>query len=254
MCPSFVVLRARENNSEPALLRSIKIARIFTGSCTLSARVWELAVQPPLQPRSSTLYTDWEWLGHLWMVESSYNNPCPTGSPAGRENIWEHRRDALLVSIGTGKCAGQTVSEVSQRNPIVERMKKRLSRETERTANDFYRNHSRMVRDLLFLLMVHMVLEAYRPGRGITKCLLYGGRDPSLLRCHSRNGQEVGCMHWGLQRPLQKVTRSTPFKVGRCSVNATSDRHLFEGCFAAIYLETMPNCVAGLGWYKADRS
>jgi hypothetical protein len=141
---SFVV-SARENNAEPAILRSYKnpkMAELLYDEC----KVWEAC----RATSAATTFFDPIKIGKYGQTFLDggilYNNPIQLVRREA-ENIWPGQ-EPLLVSIGTGSAPGMPFK--GNLKTIVQRMKDIVT-QTERTANDFYQGNLNMVNNnLLF--------------------------------------------------------------------------------------------------------
>ena len=147
--PFRFVVATRENNAEPAILRSYKNSK---GSEPLynECKVWEACCATS----AATTFFDPITIGKFGQTFADgglhYNNPIQLIDREAK-NIWPGR-DAVMVSIGTGGAPNNALTGNLQH--IVKAMSKILT-QTERTANDFYQSHIDMVKDnLLFRFSV----------------------------------------------------------------------------------------------------
>jgi patatin-like phospholipase/acyl hydrolase len=189
------VVATRENNSEPAILRSYKNSR---GSELLydECRVWEAC----RATSAATTFFDPIKIGKYGQrfIDGGllYNNPINIAYREA-ETIWPGR-DTLILSIGTGSAPGKPFR--GNLMAIVERMKNIVT-QTERTANDFYQSHNSLVtNDLLFRFNVahnlsQIGLQEYKEMSAIADAtqvyLGHGETRSKLSACISRLSSSI---------------------------------------------------------------
>lgn len=132
------MITTRENNAEPAVLRSYRNPK-WTDILYDECGVWEAC----RATSAATTIFDPIQIGkyNQRFIDGAalYNIPIQIAHEEA-ENIWPGR-DTFILSIGTGSAPGMPL------NGNI----KNIVDGTERTANDFYRSHSGLVaKDLLF--------------------------------------------------------------------------------------------------------
>jgi hypothetical protein len=159
---SSFVCATRENNAEPAILRSYKYPKmvdVLYNEC----KIWEAC----RATSAATTFFDPITIGKYGQtfVDGGvlYNNPVQLVHREA-ERVWPDEK-YLLISIGTRSAPGKTFK--GNLKAIIESMKKILT-QTERTANDFHQSHIDMAKqNLLFRFNVthglaDIGLEEYR--------------------------------------------------------------------------------------------
>ena len=140
---SFVVA-TRDSNSEPALLRSYENpdSSQTVGDC----KIWEACRATSAAKGFFESITVGKHNQTFSDGGVLYNNPVQLVHREA-ETIWPER-SALLISIGTGIAPGKRLA--GNMKEVVDAITNILT-ETERTANDFHKDHRDMVKDnLLF--------------------------------------------------------------------------------------------------------